>query len=107
MKLKVFLMSLMTVVLASCGNPVENAESAIQDGDYVKAAKCISELSVGDVQSMTTKEKAKLYEIMAKIMLSGNREVLTVLSTDSYRKIAKELEEATKEELREVYNIDE
>ncbi|MBR5899151.1 MAG: hypothetical protein IKZ14_06785 [Muribaculaceae bacterium] len=68
------------ILMASCGSPVENATSAIEDGDFVKAAKCLTKLSVEDINGMEAAEQMEVFAVAAAIEMSGNEEASKILN---------------------------
>lgn len=76
---KWFATAAVALLMTACGNPVEDAEAAIKDKDFVKAAECITELSEDDVKSMSDEEKLKVAGIVLAIGMSGDEEAVKVL----------------------------
>ena len=66
--------------MASCGSPVENATSAIEDGDFVKAAKCLTKLSEDDINDMDAAEQMEVFAVAAAIEMSGDKEASKILN---------------------------
>lgn len=76
---KWFAAAAVALMMTACGNPVEDAEAAIKDKDFVKAAECITELSEDDVKSMSDEEKLKVVGIIVAIGMSGDEEAAKIL----------------------------
>lgn len=77
---KFFACAAVALMMASCGNPVENAKDAIENNDFVEAAKCISKLSVEDINDMEAAEQVEVLAIGAAIEMSGNEEASKILN---------------------------
>lgn len=77
---KFFACAAVALLMASCGNPVENAKEAIENNDYVEAANCITQLSVEDINDMEATEQIEVLAIGAAIEMSGNEEASKILN---------------------------
>lgn len=77
---KFFACAAVALIMASCGNPVESAKDAIENNDFVGAAKCISKLSVEDINDMEAAEQVEVLAIGAAIEMSGNEEASKILN---------------------------
>ena len=76
---KWFAAAAVALLMTACGNPVDDAQAALEDKDFVKAAQCITELSEDDVKSMSDEEKLKVAGIVLAIGLSGDEEAVKIL----------------------------
>lgn len=81
--------------MASCGNPVENAKKAIEEGDLVKAAECLSKVSVSDVQNMSEEELNAFQEAVVALGLGSWN--LSASSSDEDKEAAAKIEELLKD----------
>jgi hypothetical protein len=77
---KFFSCAVVAILMASCGSPVENATSAIEDGDFVKAAKCLTKLSEDDINDMDAAEQMEVFAVAAAIEMSGDKEASKILN---------------------------
>lgn len=77
---KFFACAAVALMMASCGNPVKSAKDAIENNDFVEAAKCISKLSVEDINDMEAAEQVEVLAIGAAIEMSGNEEASKILN---------------------------
>lgn len=77
---KFFSCAAVAIFMASCGSPVENATSAIEDGDFVKAAKCLTKLSEDDINDMDAAEQMEVFAVAAAIEMSGDKEASEILN---------------------------
>lgn len=76
---KFFACAAVALLMASCGNPVEKAQEAIENKDYVEAAKCITQLSDEDINDMEDTEQYKVWTIVTAIQESDNEEAIKIL----------------------------
>lgn len=84
---KIFATIALLFAMVSCGNPVKDAKAAIEEKNFVKAAKSLSSLTVDDINNMDEAELAEFFTVCMGIGFSGDKEANEILENDSFKKV--------------------
>lgn len=72
--------AIVALLMTSCGNPVKESKKAISNGDFVEAAKCITKLSVEEINEMEAAQQMEVLAICVSIGMSGDEEANAILN---------------------------